>query len=484
MIVGLATDGAGNPIADARLQLVPDATPDLPALRAVRAPAVPVEGISGPRGVFRLAADRPGLLLATTPNGLGATVSRCWPGRAERLVLLPMAELVAADGAALHLWPALRDAAGERRRLPPMRGAALRLPAGRYELWWRLPDGHAWLELELRSGERRTLEVPSSRVLIQRPAGTAMHPEGFADLQLLGPDGTGALRGAAARSTRFERAPDTDAWCTADLGAGAAVRTVRLVAPAPEATAWILRGSPAGAFRLFAWAPFDADGTATVPTPDTPGDDWLVVTAPTHAAHATALALVDGPVELARGRVLECALRTPDGDPATAVAIAFAPGGTAPVTALAYTDSAGRARLGPIAAAGVVHVEDPRFLPARTAVAAADAAPLALRLRQGASVRGTARRADGTPAAGAAVILRDPRGRLGIRERAVAAGADGTFEFTGLEPGVEVLLFASVPHDGRTWSSLRPVPAITGAAAVVIELRDEDPTLQAPGSSR
>ncbi|MCB9884821.1 MAG: hypothetical protein H6838_04975 [Planctomycetes bacterium] len=148
----------------------------------------------------------------------------------------------------------------------------------------------------------------------------------------------------------------------------------------------------------------------------------------------------------------------------------------------ARSDGRGRAAFGPVAAPGVLRVSDPRFANQQVELQLVPQTGVELLLPAGASVLGVVLLPDGTPATATVVTLRDPAGRLRPGQRAVATDASGAFRFDGLDETRDYVLFATANRAGHTWSAKlsRVTP---GAAAVQLELRDEDPVLQ-PGRDR
>lgn len=481
-VAGAIYDANGKPVADAQVAFVADAEPDVPAVRELVPPRAAVTASCDARGVFRVPASTPGLLLATTASGLGGFVERCWPGRAVRLTLQPMAEVARADGAAFELFAAHVDANGDRRHLPALHGDAVRLPAGRYETWIAGPDGHRWLQLALLPGERRLLPVPTDEPVVVLPALTTASPRGFPH-RLLTPTGAGiVLRGDAARASLFVTGADGDLWhvSAAAIAPIAADDRLHVAVAGPTPTSlWLLEGTARGTTRVLARAE-SRDGRAILPLPRRSGDLYVLATAPGAAAVARSLLEVtrDHAIATAAGRTVPCRITAADGEPLAGAAVTFAALRGGPVTAVAYTDELGRAELGPIAGAGEVCVDDPHHCSATTPIAADFAQTLTIRLEAGLTVRGRCEFGPGEPAVGVAVTLRDSRGRLPPGERTVQTDHNGDFAFAGLAPTDSLVLFASCTRDGRTFSA--KLRTRSGAADLRMMLRDEDPQLLPP----
>ncbi len=480
-VVGLLRDESGAPVAGATVTFVADAEPDVPALRDLLQPMAPAFATSDASGAFRMPAQRPGLLLATTPSGLGAVVERCWPGRAVRLLLRPMAEVALDDDREFTMWPALGANSDDRRHLPPCRGRALRLPAGRYEVWAAAHGGFVWRELSLRSGEQVRWQRPDGARQITAPEGAWVAPLGFPHVVLADAEHrTSQLFGDAARASLFVRRGLTDA--AAPLDADPTSPQLQAVAAGGnDAIAWLLARSLRGTFRALACAPTAADGAVSLPDPTAVGDLWVVLTARGLAARAVPANLLRiAPnalqLDLEAGRSLRCRAVDAAGQPVAAAVITFEPLDRGPVLAIAYTNELGQADLGPIAGAGILRVDDSQHLPFALAIAAADRQPVELRLEPGLRIRGVVTLDDGTPLANVAVTLRDSQGRLRPPERTVASAADGSFVFDGIEPTAALLLFASQLRNGHTFSARLRILDSTAPSHLI--LRDEDPQIR------
>jgi len=211
------------------------------------------------------------------------------------------------------------------------------------------------------------------------------------------------------------------------------------------------------------------------------GDCWLLCVADGCAPAAFPLVhLREGMrFELHTGRALTCTVSTENGEGAGGVAVDFEPEGEAPATIRARTDDRGRAVLAPIAAAGTLRIDDPRFC--SVAIAVAGEASVAVQLARGAAIAGVVRAAD-RPAARATVTLRDPQNRLRPAERAATTDADGRFGFAGLPERGRYVLFAQQIRDGRTWSGRLDVGP--GTVDAVVTLTVEDPQLRAGENGR
>ena len=462
-IVGRVTDPSGRALEGATVRFRPDAHPDIPALAEVTPPAAWTEGVTDRRGMFRVASDRPGLLFVTTEAGLGGLALRAWPERAAALRLSPMAELANAEGGEIEVFAAARLESGdgtERRLLPVMRGESVRLPEGDYEIWWLSRRGASWQSLSLRSGQRTELQAPSTSAPVP-DLGSPISPSGFPHLDLRGAT---ALLGDASLATLLPRS----------IAADAESFSLRFIDAPIDARCALLLGSDP--FRVHTNAQA-VDGTVLLPSLLRMGNDWIVAHAPGRAAQALPLSTARkaGEVRFRGERTVACEVIGPDGAPAATAAITFRPADHGPITARAFCDELGNARLGPIAGAGIVCVEGEGHLPFQAEIAEDDAAPIAIRLEEGLRATGVARFADGSPASSIAVTLRDRSGRMRPATRTCVSANDGSFSFAGLDDSMRWVAFASTMRDGKTFSAR--FVARGGGDPIVLVLEDEDPKL-------
>lgn len=497
-ILGELRDPQGAPVAGAELSFLPEPRPAVPVIAPFLPPPPALAATSDARGRFAIPAEGPGMLLATTAHGLGALVDRVDPGRPVLVRLQPLAEVVVGTGSEpFALWPA-RLAEGGSRHLPPAEGRSVRLPAGRYEAWFEVHEGFGWQQLELRSGRRTELHWSADARRLLRRETVRVHPSGFPQITVLGPARASAtLLGAAGRARfsvaggqgavlRIDEAlprhgPDPLPW-PPDEPPATELRPFRLtgVPGGAPPSVWLLEREARGGFRLLGSGRIDAGGTVAVPRPEGPGERWVLVTAAGRAPAAAPLPALPAPaageLQLQPGRMVTCTLWTASGQPASDVRVDFALGAEGPVVARAHTDALGRARLGPVAGAGTVLVEDRDHL-ALALELPAGADSCEHRLEPGAALLGTAV-LGGEAAAGIAVTLRDPGGRLRPAERTVLTDAQGRFRFAGLPPGGRFLLFAQRIEGGATWSA--QAAAVAGADDARLVLQHEDPRLVPP----
>ena len=462
-IVGIATDSSGKAIEGATVRFRPDAHPDIPSLTEVTPPAAWRDAATDRRGMFRIASAQPGMLFVTTEAGLGGVALRAWPGRAAALRLSPMAEVSNAEGGEIEVFAAARLESGdgtERRLLPVMRGESVRMPEGEYELWWLSGRGASWQKVSLRSGQHKQLQALQASEPVP-DLGHRLSPSGFPHLDLRGAT---ALLGKAAKATLLPHAAAAETeWFS-----------LRMVDAPEGARCALLHGG--NGFRVHTNAE-PVDGTVRLPSLLRTGNDWIVAHAPGRAAQALRLANAEklGEVRFAGDRTVACEVIGPDGAPAADAVITFRPEFYGPITARAFCDELGNARLGPIAGAGIVCVEGESHLPFQASLAEGDAAPIAIRLEEGLRAQGVVRFADGSPASSIVVTLRDRTGRMLPPTRTCVSSNDGSFSFAGLDDSMRWVAFASMTRDGKTFSA--QFVARGGGDPIVLVLEDEDPKL-------
>lgn len=506
----LLRDPSGQPVAGARGMLRGRGGARLPALADCVAAGRDepwLSGTSDARGVLRFApppgTGTPGAAagIVWTEDGLGALVVELYAGRAQRLTLAPMAELVAADGdAPLHVQ-ARAHLPGGVTVLPFVAdGPRVRLPAADYELWVRRGDVWTWQRRRLRSAERTELSFagPTLR-LVPDAATTSVHPAGRPDVRLATGASPATLLGDAATAPLLALrdgvvhgpaiAPlDGDAtwpWPHEDASPRTLV-PLDLPADAPRSvTVWSLLRTPAGSWRVLGVAtPRPGPGRSqrlvpSVALPSPPdGDVWQLLTAEGHAPSARPWreARDEAPIALERGVAFAVACRDEQGLPLVDVAVDYEPDGMAPARVAARTDAFGVAHLGRVLGPGRLQVSDARYANQTIGLQTIPTEPLAVTVAAGEHLHGVARWPDGTPASSVVVTLRDPTGALRPAERAVVAGEDGSFQFAGLTRNRGLVLFASAKRDGRTWSG-KLDRLLPGGGTIDLVVRDEDPQL-------
>jgi hypothetical protein len=223
-------------------------------------------------------------------------------------------------------------------------------------------------------------------------------------------------------------------------------------------------------------------GKFLVPAPPD-GDTWLLLVASDHAPRAWPWSQRPGPkLTLRRGVPLSVIARDAQGDPVVDLEVEYVPDGQEVATVAAHSDGRGRADLGRALTPGLLRISDARYANQDIPLEEIPLDGVRVTAAEGSRVAGTARWPDGHAAAGVLVTLRDPRGILRPDSRTAVTGPDGAFGFAGLHDGAELVLFATMLREGRTWSArlgrVRP-----GGEAVVVTLQDEDPRL-GPGNGR
>lgn len=500
----LLRDPSGAAIGGAEGRFRLERAAVLVALRGLAIPgtqlaADEVTGTSDERGTMRLPGDDAFAAtgVVTTPRGLGSLVSRLRPREARRLTLRPMGEVTTHGGSeTFTLWARATLPTGERVTLPKQTGASVRLPEGGYEAWAQNRDGLAWMHLDVRSGQRSLLSFVGPAQLVRTRAGTTMHPAGWPEIDVLAgtrevsllatalaapfvtllhgrSSGERVLPGPLSREALAWPPPD-DAETTPiaiELGSEAA--------GVEQATLIGLRRNAAGGWQVAGVASAHA-GRFLLPPPP-PGDTWLLLLARDCAPRAVSWSPAALPQRLVAspGVPLVVHARDEQGLPAVDVAVDYVPDLMEPATVAGHTDGRGEARLGRVLGPGVLRISDARFANQSIDLATIPADGVAITVTPGLELRGVARWADGAPAAGAVVTLRDPTGLLRPPQRAVVSGDGGTFSFAGLRENRAMVLFATAQRDGRTWSG--KLDRLRGGGEdVELILRDEDPVLLPP----
>lgn len=515
-IVVLLRDPSGAPVAGATGWLcvepvhAPAALPDgLPAPRSAHSPSRrEVVATSDARGVLRFTPPTDGQPpgagagAVTTAAGLGALLPRLHAGRAARLMLTPLAEVSTSTGSEpFTLWARATFPDGTAVTLPPLRGNAVRLPAGDYEVWSETADGWSWQRLALAPGRRTVLQFDGQAQRLAIAPDAFVHPAGWPALDL-GAGGTNAvLRGAALAAPLISWLGPAQAWRVdgprvvpgpperlpidwPPAGTSPAERerfTLAADAP-PDATLFALSRNDRGDFRLLAAAPVRGGAFELPPRPA--GDTWLLLLATDRAPAAWPWSPLPAGAQLASAPGVELVvdLRDATGLPAVDAAVEYVPDGQEAATVAAHADALGRARFGRVTGPGTLAVSDARFANQTIALARVPVEPLTVVVSAGQRCAGHARFAPGGAAATIVVTLRDPRGLLRPAERTVVAADDGAFAFDGLPEDGALVLFATARRDGRTWSARRTV--LAGDDAIELQLFDEDPKLEPTGGGK
>ena len=122
----------------------------------------------------------------------------------------------------------------------------------------------------------------------------------------------------------------------------------------------------------------------------------------------------------------------------------------------------------------MLRVSDPRFANQTIELDTIPLEPVAVTIAQGSELRGVVTWADGKPAGGIVVTVRDASGLLRPAQRTVLSDDAGRFAFGGLRHDRVVVLFATTQRDGHTWSA-KLDRVFGGGEGVELTLRDEDP---------
>lgn len=516
-LIAVLRDPGGAPVASAHgvvrgrpgahLPALGDLEPFLTPGRTTRGEEV-LSGTSDQRGVIRFVgaggAARPGAAsgVVWTDDGLGALVVDLYAGRPQRIELQPMAELTTAAGGESFSVYARVHLPGGRTVLPvAQRGASVRLPAGDYELWAQGKGGWIWERRRLLSGQRTLLQFDGPERRLIAPAGTGyVYPAGRPDVRLIRGGDECTLRGTATAAPMlavrdgvvfgpavlpFTAANEPLRWPPT---AEEAMPRVSVRVPAERDTRmqlYSLSRSAAGTWRVLGIGRQPRSPSASqrpepwfvLPQP-TDGDIWLLLVTEGQAPQARPwrAGAEQTPFAIERGVDLQVACRDENGNPLVDVAVDYVPDGMEPATTAAHSDAFGIVRLGPVLGPGRLRISDERFANQTVELATIPLEPLPVTIAVGELLHGVARWADGAPAAGVVVTLRDPSGALRPAERAALSGEDGTFAFAGLSETRALVLFATATRDQHTWSA-RLDRLRAGGGSVDLVLRDEDPQL-------
>ncbi len=484
-VFGLCRTDDGRPAADAEVLVQGPGLPDLPVLADWSPDPFRSAARTDAGGGLRVATPGPVSVLVRLPSGLGGVEPWAVPGAPFRLALAPMAELTAGQGE-IGVFAAVEDGVAGRVMLHPLQGQKVRLPAGAYQLWIQNGDRWLWLRTRLRAGEKRILAFGGEARELALGSGRndRVTPVGWPHVTLLSPERPRTLLQtpgpiplavtAAAGGIALTTVPEGErSWqSTAPAATGSRVLHVRGI-DGPGQEVWVLRPEGDG-FQPTARVRPDDAGRVEVPVQP---DDWVLVLAAGCAPRALPAGSLpaDGRLLLDRGRPLRLQCLDPAGGPASMVALELVPLDAPLATQRLRTDERGlltvaQAPAGPLRLAAV----DPRFANDHREIGG-DVDAVTVTLQAGAGLDGVVREADGSPVAGVAVTLRDPRGALRPVARSVVTDAEGRFAFGGLPEGGAFVLFAQQERDGRTWSG-RLSRARPGAPTEVV-IRCEDPAL-------
>lgn len=506
-LVLMLREPSGGPATKATGHLICEPAWELPVLRGlwhgarVISPTQLATGTSDENGILRFHCAEPDAVARTgagfvyTEQGLGALVPRLRPGQPSRLVLQPMAAVTTATGTEeFTMWARATLPTGETATLRPSTGTEHRLPAGTYEVWAQNSDGWIWHRLDLVSGQRSLLHFTGTALQVHSPRPNLVYPSGRPEIELRGADDRFVLLGparAAPLSTIVPHlglvlsdrvlplSPPAAAleWPPVRAERPEAVQELDIPdAAAAHATLFTLVCGEGGRWQVLG-AASPSRGKFVVPAPPD-GDAWLLLVAESHAVSAWPWSQTTKPakLELQRGVPLSVTARDSRGDPVVDLQVEYVPEGQEPATVAAHSDGRGRAELGRALAPGSLRISDARFANQDMTLDAIPTDGVRVTVTEGSRVTGTASWPDGTAAASVLVTLRDPRGFLRPDARSTLTGPDGTFTFRGLHEQGAFVLFATTLREGRTWSG-RLGRVRADADAVVLQLKDEDPSL-------
>lgn len=505
---GLVRTPDGSPLRDAEVVAFPRAaTDDVVGAEGLAPRPEVVRTTTDAGGVFRLALPAPAIVVVRHRNGLGVMWPRAATHDALRLVAQPLAELELpawASGAHVRVAGPLGELA-----LGFWAGASLRLPGGAHRLLIEgtARDGtkatpeRAEVHVAVRAGERVRVDAPASalrRVRLTAPGATvagesvpgaiaAIVVDGWHDVPLT-PDADGGVAlWPCAQSTRGLQ--------VAVRGPHGAWRWQGMVvdrdgdAPTLASTAWRALRAPGavavatlqtradGDVQGVAWSPVHAD-IAHVPTVDDVAFVAVRADGAVFAVGDTGAPFRAGTLTLAVGdaeRPLAGVMVELDGPPPQ-------------VRRRAHTDSRGQATFVGVprtrAFARLLHDElcsDDLEVPTDAVDTGPGGAPLRLRARPGATLRGTIT-VVGDPTASLSAVevtVRDPTGTDGLATRRAPVADDGGFAFRGLDADRRYTLFASLRRGAVTFSA--KLHGVDTSTPVLLTLRSEDPL--PPGSA-
>ncbi len=505
--VVLLRDPAGNPVAGATAAVTVHPAGEIAALTdcfagdSPFASALPTAhrrtATSDGRGELRIPRGDGGTASGhvVTADGLGALLDGLQAGRAQRVVMAPMAAVTTTTGTEpLRVHARATTADGRTVTFAPPPGAVVRLPEGDYELWVHSSDGWLWLRKVLTSGERFAVAFAGPARRIQTSFAETFHPAGRPDVPLFAAGAAETvLRGDALLAPMIVRCgaafigphrfpavrPDAVlVWPPVDRP----LPTVVVPSPAasePRVAMFSLLQRTNGDFAVVGASQGNEPSNGRAPAftlpPRPEGDAWLLLAAAGHAPQARPwLDAAGDAFRLERGTPLVVLARDERGEPIADLALDYTPTDMAPAKVVGRSDGYGKCRLGPVLAPGTLRVSDPRFANQRIDLASIPGAGVNVVVTPGLTMSGVVRWPDGELARGVLVTLRDAAGVLRPAQRTIVTGADGGFTFAGLPEQRALLLFGSAPRDGRTWSG-KLDRLLAGGEAIELVLRNEDP---------
>jgi hypothetical protein len=510
-IVLLLRDPSGATVKHAKGWLRSQPTWQLDAIASTR---LSLLGLASPRATEHVATcDTRGLLrfssdtgnhiaagsgIARTEAGLGALIPRVYAGRANRITLRPLAEVTTATGSeTITLLARARLADGSTIVLPIQKGQKLRLPQGSYEIWAGTIDGVIWQQLQIKSGERKTLNFSLPAQRLRYGTQTTVHPSGHARAllrQFIAPpidegDYEIALLGDARHAPLISyrdgivsspRAATPPISLTAKIWPPPADHTLEAVSfqlaeEAPLDTRLIgLSRKDDGSFRIVAYAK-NVNGKLTMPTcPD--GDSWLLLLANGRAPLAQPWATADKNAHLMppEGRTFSIVARDQNDIPIQDLACSYTPHNQDAAQLNSHTDAFGTARFGAVTAPGLLRISDPRYANQEVDLDLLPADSLKLKIDTGTSSKGSASFSDKFIDQSIIVTLRDPLAELRPAQRTLVTAPGKSFAFSGLEMDHNYVIFATAQRDGKTWSARQIIHATDDFHLV---LKNEDPKI-------
>lgn len=500
---GLVRTPDGSPLRDAEVLAFPRAaTDDVVGAEGLAPRPEVVRTTTDAGGAFRVALPTPAIVVVRHPSGLGVVWPRAATHDALRLVAEPLAEVELpawARGAHVRMASPLGELA-----LGFWPGTPLRLPGGAHRLLIEGParDGakatpeRAEVHVTVRGGERVRVDAPASaswRVQLTGSDATvagetaAVVVDGWHEVALT-PDADGGV-------ALWPCAQTTRGLQVAARGPHGALRWQGMVVerdgipPVLASTAWralrvpgalavaTLQTRADGDVQGIAWSPVQTD-IAHVPV----ANDVACVAV---RADGAVFAVGDAGTPVRAGTLT---IAVGDAERPLAGATVELDGPPPQVRRRARADSAGRATFVGVprsrAFARLLHDElcsDDLEVPADAVDGGPGGAPLRLRARPGATLRGTIT-VVGDPSASLAAVevtLRDPTGTDGLATRRAPVAKDGGFAFRGLDADRRYTLFASLRRGAVTFSA--KLHGVDTSAPVLLTLRSEDPL--PPGSA-
>jgi hypothetical protein len=441
-------------------------------------------------GRFRLRCDGPGSLLVEHHDGFGALVHRVFPNTFQTVQARPMGELVIPGGADAVTHILAVSPTGHTTRFGHRQGPRIRLPAGEYRL---LVRSDRWIEFRCRviSGQRevlppvvaghRTLGLYEGfrgritlkgwpRVALPTVAGAVKVPDGPGPriLQIWEErQGAVLLRELWLQQVGQTLSPQTLAPSSRELRG----LQVQDTSGKPVAGAWCFscyQGS--GGLRIVSRCRSNHRGQARIADVAKQPTGFVLVHKPGFALGHVEVFGSQYPVtlRLAPGYPIRLVVLGPKAPAQVGVDVRLQPT-TAPWAACgSFTNAKGQVSFKdlPLGEARVRLLGTPFLIEEHTVLVARTLTPTTIQARPGFKIHGRVLLPAGRPGANALVMVRQPRGGLGLGERVACTGPDGSFTFYGLPEDLPLVLTASLDQDGRTFTS-----KALGVEAPTLDLR-------------